>query len=342
MSRMSEFQKLLAARGLDGYVLTKKVDQGFLTGFFLDGYTLLVGRRGAWAYMAEMLVDQCRQATKLCKPEASNNHADSVLGQAKAQKMKKVGFDSANESYALGTLWKKAGFIECPELTRDSRAVKNGAEAAILRKSCKIAADSLRKIQPSIKPGMTELEVKNMLEFEMKRRGATAPSFDIIVGAGANAAKPHHITGSAKIKKNQALLIDFGCVYGNYCSDITRTIFIGDHPTAEFNKVYNIVARSHKAGIEALKAGLTGHAVDKVCRDIIKEAGYGDKFIHGTGHAVGLEIHEYPRVNEPSQAVLREGMAVTIEPGIYLPGKFGVRIEDTVLITAKGREVLTK
>lgn len=339
---MAEFQKLLAAKGLDGYVITKKADQGFLTGYFMNDWALLVGRKGAWAFMAEMLVNQCRETTKACKPFASVNLAESVFKETKAQKMKNVGFDSANESYAAGVKWKNAGFIETPELTRELRVTKNKAELALLRKSCKIAAESLKALMPQVKPGMTELEVCALLEYEMKKRGATGPSFDIIVGAGPNSAKPHHITGNDKVKKNQPLLIDFGCVYGGYCSDITRTFFIGDNPPAEFNKVYNIVARSHKAGIEAARAGMNGQAVDKICRDIIKEAGYGDKFCHGTGHAVGLEIHEYPRVNMVTDVILKEGMAVTIEPGIYLPGKFGVRIEDTVVITNKKCDVLTK
>jgi len=176
-NRLAEFQKLLAAKGLDGYVLTKKVDQGFLTGFYIEGYTLLVGRRGAWAFMSKMFLDQFTNAVKNCKAEAVVKHSDAVIALAKAQKMKKVGFDSASESYALGTIWKKAGFTETPDIMQPLRKTKNAKELAALKKSCKVAANSLRAIQPSIKPGMTELDVKNMLEFEMRRRGATGGAF---------------------------------------------------------------------------------------------------------------------------------------------------------------------
>ncbi|MFA6583087.1 MAG: M24 family metallopeptidase, partial [Elusimicrobiaceae bacterium] len=197
-------------------------------------------------------------------------------------------------------------------------------------------------VKPLIKPGMTELQVKNKLESVMADFGASGPSFDIIVGVGPNAAKPHHVTSLAKVKNNEALLIDFGCVLDNYCSDITRTYFVGNQPTEEFKEVYDIVERAQKAGVKAVREGVLTGAVDKVCRDIITEAGYGDRFIHTTGHGIGIEIHETPRLKVGGIDILHENMAVTVEPGIYLPGKFGVRIEDTVLVTKKGCEILTK
>ena len=152
---------------------------------------------------------------------------------------------------------------------------------------------------------------------------------------------PHHETSERKLKNNEAVLLDYGCVYGHYCSDITRSYFHGK-PTEEYKKVYSIVAASQKAGLAKVRAGVKTRDVDAACRNYISDAGYGQYFIHGTGHGVGLEIHEFPRLNTTFEAVLRAGMAVTVEPGIYLSGKFGVRIEDTVLVTRTGCEILTK
>ncbi len=177
----------------------------------------------------------------------------------------------------------------------------------------------------------------------MRAMGAKGPSFDLIVAFGENGALPHHVTSERKLKDNEPILIDFGCVYKGYCSDITRTFFHGT-PGEEFNKVYNIVKKAHDEGLKALKPGLAAKAADKVCRDIISDEGYGQYFIHSTGHGVGLEIHESPAVSSRAdeKSLLKKGMAVTVEPGIYLLGKFGVRIEDTALITDDGCEVLTR
>jgi len=174
----------------------------------------------------------------------------------------------------------------------------------------------------------------------MGKMGASGPSFDIIIGSGPNSAWPHHATSERVIKNNEPLLLDFGCFYKGYASDMTRTIFIGK-PTDEYKKIYAIVESAHKAGLAAIRCGVSAFDADKACRDIISAAGYGDTYIHGTGHGIGLEIHENPYLNTKSKAVLKAGMAVTVEPGIYLAGKFGVRLEDSVLVTKKGCEILT-
>jgi len=170
--------------------------------------------------------------------------------------------------------------------------------------------------------------------------GAKGPSFNLIIGFGPDSALPHHESSDRPLKNNEAVLIDYGCVYNGYCSDITRTYFHGK-PDVEFKKVYAIVDAAQKAGVKKVKAGARTFDIDKACRDHIADAGYGQYFIHGTGHGVGLEIHESPTLNTKSKETLRAGMAVTVEPGIYLYGKFGVRIEDSVLVKNGGCEILT-
>ncbi|MGC8867628.1 MAG: M24 family metallopeptidase, partial [Elusimicrobiales bacterium] len=165
-------------------------------------------------------------------------------------------------------------------------------------------------------------------------------SFDTIVAFGENSALPHHETSERKLRRNEAVLIDFGCIYHRYCSDMTRTFFYGK-PTEEFLKVYKTVELAQKKGIEAVKEGVLSDEIDKICRQTISEHGYGQYFIHGTGHGVGLDIHEDPTLNPKTSIKLLQGMTITIEPGIYLYGKFGVRIEDTVCVRKDGCEIMT-
>lgn len=340
--RIKDLQGLLKQEKLDAIVVTRNLDVGFLTGYHMDDYLLLVGRSGAWAVMPKMLLEDFKVKAPHVEPVIpESGFEQTVLDLCRKHKLRKVAFDPEYETYVRGTLWKKHGFAEKGGLTGSLRAIKEGEEIDHLRKSCRIAARAFGLVKPRIKTGRTELSVYRELEDIMQGMGAKGPSFNLIVGFGPNSALPHHVTSERRLKDNEAVLLDYGCVYNHYCSDITRTYFHG-RPTEEFRKVYGIVAASQKAGLAAVKAGARAVAVDKACRDVISDAGYGQYFIHGTGHGIGLEIHEFPRLNTKFQAVLRPGMAVTVEPGIYLHGKFGVRIEDSVLVTRKGCEILTK
>ncbi len=338
--RLKEFQSILSKEKLDGYAVTRTLDLGFLTGFHLDGYMMLAGKKGAWAFLPQMLLGHFRQNVNFCPAFASTDAAESLTALSKKKRLSRVGFDPDYEPYKRGMLWKKSGFKEKPGLVENLRETKKGAELEALKKACKIAAKAFAMVAPKIRPGRTELSVALELEHVMQSMGAKGPSFDTIIGAGANAALPHHCTSERRIKRNEAVLIDFGCIYNHYHSDMTRTIFMG-RPDAKFREIYSIVEKSQKAGIAEVRSGAKAFDVDKACRDLITKAGYGKQFIHGTGHGIGLEIHESPRVNTKSKAVLKTGMAVTVEPGIYLPGKFGVRIEDSVLVTDFECEILT-
>lgn len=341
--RISNVQKLLKNKKADGMVVTRVLENAYLTGYSMSGVILLITQAETFAIMPKMLYDDFKAKVPFIKSFAVDKLMDGVLSQIKDLKLKKVVFEPETETYVGGKYWKEHGLEECSELISSLRLIKDEEEIKILRESCQIAAKAYEQLLPFIKTGCTEIFVSRKLEDLMQDMGAKCPSFDLIVAFGENSALPHHVTSERKLKDNEAVLIDFGCIYRGYCSDITRTFFNGT-PDEEFKKVYSIVQHAHDAGLKALKDGLKAKAADAVCRDIISDEGYGQYFIHSTGHGVGLEIHEAPAlsVRADEKYELKAGMAVTIEPGIYLNGKFGIRIEDSALITKKGCEVLTK
>ena len=221
------------------------------------------------------------------------------------------------------------------------RRVKEPAEVARIRAACAIADDALAALLPRLADGPTERDFALDLEVEMRRRGASGNSFDPIVAAGPNGAKPHARPSVRPIEPGELVVIDFGCIVDGYCSDMTRTVSVGD-PGPEARRVWDVVRESQWAGREAVRAGADCAEVDRACRDVIVDAGWGEQFVHGTGHGVGLEIHEEPRVAASARDTLEPGSVVTVEPGVYLPGVGGVRIEDTVVVTPDGADPLTE
>ena len=339
--RIKDLQESLKREKLDAVVVSRRLEQDFLTGYNMDGYTMLVSRHEAWAFLPKMLLDQFRSKVDFVTAVSPDNQLAAVAEKVKEAGLKKTVFEPETENYVRGKFWLGRGFAEKGGLTAGLRAVKRPEEAALIRKSCRIASAAFKIIKPRIKAGRTELSVSRELNDIMRGMGASGPSFDLIIAFGPNSALPHHTSSERRLKKNEAVLIDFGCVYNGYCSDITRTFFYGK-PDPEFKKVYALVDAAQKAGLKTVRAGAKAAAVDKACRAVIADAGYGQYFIHGTGHGIGLEIHEAPWVNSKSKETLKAGMTATVEPGVYLYGKFGVRIEDSVLVTKTGCEILTK
>lgn len=256
--------------------------------------------------------------------------------------LKRVGFDAGKENYMTGSLFKAAGFVEADSFISRLRKVKDEHEAALLRDSCRIAYQTYLYIRPLLQTGVTEFEVAAEMEKFMRMKGASSTSFDTIVAFGENGANPHHVTSRRALKENDAVLMDFGCVYEGYCSDITRCWWHGNEEPAEYTKIWNLVDKARRTGVAAEAPGVAAQKVDAAARAVITDAGYGEYFTHRLGHGVGLEIHEEPCNDQTTRAVLKKGNVVTVEPGIYLPGKFGVRLEDTTLITDTGAEILTK
>lgn len=213
--------------------------------------------------------------------------------------------------------------------------IKTADELLLIMKAESMGDICFEHMLDFIKPGITEIEVSDEIERVLIALGAEGLSFPTIAVSGVNSNQPHGVPSDKKIQEGDFLTMDFGAVYKGYCADMTRTVAIG-YATEEMKKVYDVVLKSQMAGLAAVKAGVKCFDVDKVCRDIIEDAGYGQYYIHGTGHGVGTEVHEPPTLNARSDEYLQENQAVTVEPGIYLPDKFGVRIEDLAIVTSFG------
>ena len=234
-----------------------------------------------------------------------------------------------------GVEWKSVGgSIE------SLREVKDEHELSLIREACKLTSAAFERILGQIKEGVTEKELALALDFDMMSHGASAPSFSTIVAAGANGSLPHAVPGSYKLRKGDMITMDFGARFGNYCADMTRTVALGQ-PSDEMLKVYNIVLEAQKRSQDAVAAGKCCRDIDAIARNYIYENGYEGRFGHGLGHSLGIDIHENPRFNQVCTDILKVGQVMTVEPGIYLPGIGGVRIENSVVVTENGCEALT-
>ena len=344
-TKLAVVRRYMKQHQLDGILITDHLDQLYLTDFFFyaNEAAFLIYPKGVVAFTRSLYVDSFSKFAPFIEVFGEDaNRLQAMMNYAAKLGLRRIGFDASKESYPAGAFLRKCGCVEIESLFTTLRETKNTQELKHLRASNRLAYLTYVYIKPRIKTGMTECEVAAEMERFMRINGAKTTSFFTIVAFGENTANPHHETGNRKLKANDAVLLDFGCVYNNYCSDMTRSWWHGKNEPTEYKKIWKIVDNARKAGIKAAKIGVKCQAVDATCRDMITQAGYGDYFTHGTGHGVGLEVHENPYNNQTSMHVLKEGNVVTVEPGIYLPGKYGVRLEDTVAITKTGAAILTK
>lgn len=345
LAKIACLQDLYRKDGLDGLVVTNNIDQFYILGFyFYAGEAVFLLHEGGLVCITRQLYQAPLQKKY---PFMQVIGLDKQMNAAAVQEaaklgLKRVGFDASKESYVAGSLFKASGFVETDSYISLLRQVKDEEEIKVLRDSCKIAYDTYEYIRPLIKTGMSEFEVAAEMEKFMRIRGASATSFLTIVAFGENTANPHHETSHRKLKDDEAVLLDFGCIYNGYCSDMTRSWWHGDQEPQEYKKIWTITEKAWKAGIAAEKPGMRCQQVDAVARGIITDAGYGPYFTHRLGHGVGLEIHEEPCNDQTTEAVMKKGNVITVEPGIYLPGKFGVRLEETTVVTDTGAEILTR
>lgn len=235
----------------------------------------------------------------------------------------------------------KAKFFIGSGIIENVRIIKDEEEKSNLRKSAHIADEVAGEIIKFIRPGLTERDIKRKIEELFMEKGVQSLAFETIVASGPNSSKPHYNGDSRVIEEQDIIVLDFGCKYNGYCSDISRTVFVGE-PTEEQKKIYDIVVKANTAAESFVKQGVTAEDVDKMARDVIKQAGYGQYFLNRTGHGIGRAVHEGPYIREGNKQVLENGMAFSIEPGIYLPGQYGMRVEDIVLIDNWSGEVLNK
>ena len=338
--RTLELQKKLKEIKKDALIITSLKDIFFITGFHQDRTILLLTKDKLYSFIPKMFYDHFKETTPWADLIIYENPYDEIAKTIKELKLKDFFFDPSVTFYNEAKKFLEIGAKEYDGFIKEFRMVKKLEEFENIKKSCQIAAKAFKMIKPKIKEGVKEIEIARELEYTMQKLGAQTRSFETIIAFGSNSALPHHETSERKLRKNEVVLMDFGCIYKRYCSDITRTFFYGK-PNEEFLKVYSIVEKAQKKAISFAKEGVLSNEIDRVARDTISENGYGQYFTHGTGHGVGLEIHEEPYINTRSSVKLKKGMTITIEPGIYLYGKFGVRIEDTICITKNKPLILT-
>lgn len=319
---------------------------------YLCGFTGTSGMIVATKSSAYFLTDfrYQEQATQQVGPEYSVVIVEAKLWDdaariIKDKKVSRVGFEAENITVAtleeITELLQPATPVSTRGVVQNQRLYKDQDELAIIRRAVQIADKSLETVCGMMKPGMTEQEIADALFAEMKRRGASGNSFETIVASGKRGALPHGVASNKKLRAGEMVTIDMGAVLDGYCSDLTRTVCLGK-PTARQQEIYEIVWEAQTAAAAALRPGMTGKEADAVARQIITDVGYGDAFGHGLGHGVGMQIHESPRLSRFYDGKLEPGMVVTCEPGIYLAGWGGVRIEDMLVMTEDGAEILSR
>ena len=346
MNHLKQIAARLPEYGLDAMLLNSEPGEYYAVGFHGEG-NVVVTAQGCFYFTDSRYIEAANHlitGAEIAMTGRSRNYRAMVQEVDDRSRIRKLGFEEGYLSEADDNLWKEgltAELVPAQKLVDALRAAKDDGEIALMTKAQEITDRAFSEILKFIQPGMTEQEIAAKLQYDMLRFGAEKMSFDPIVVSGPNGSLPHGIPSAKQVQQGEFITMDFGCKYGGYCSDMTRTVALGE-PTGEMRKVYQTVLEAQLAGIAVTKAGVPGKSIDAAARKVIEDAGYGEYFGHGYGHSLGIEIHESPNANTREETLLPVGAVVSAEPGIYLPGKFGVRIEDVTVLTADGCMVLTK
>ena len=332
---------------LDAILLTSEANCYYATGFMGEGIAL-VTRRGSWYFTdsryteaADKAIGDAAVIREVSREKPFSALINEALAEAGAEK---AGFEDQRMTVAEHAVYSEklhCTLTPASALMTELRGSKDEEELSCMIAAQRIAEGALAQILKEIRPGMTEKEIAARLNYLMVSAGAEKTSFDTIVASGPNGSMPHAVPGMRKVREGDFITMDFGCVYKGYCSDMTRTVALG-RPSDEMRNVYDIVLQAQLAGIAAAKAGVTGAAIDGAARKVIQDAGYGSCFGHSFGHSLGIDIHEAPNAAPGNDKPMPDGAVVSAEPGIYLPGKFGVRIEDVMILRPDGAQVITK
>lgn len=345
-ARTESLAALLAQSGLDLLLVTGLADIRYLTGFSGANAICLVGAKYSLFITDFRYREQARtQVTEYEVIVGEQDLTSKVAGRAADQDASKVGFDPEGLSYSMYVKLREAlpdgiELVDAGSPVKELRAVKDSGEVEKIKRAAALATSSFEKVMDSGIVGLSERDVAWRLESAIREGGAQALPFTPIVAASQNGALPHAQPRDEKIEEDTLVVIDWGCVYHGYCSDCTRTVATGEI-TSEMETVYETVKIAQREALRSVAPSTPCKDVDETARRVITSAGYGENFGHGTGHGVGLEVHERPRLARDVAGELECGNVVTIEPGIYIPGCFGVRIEDLVLVTEDGSEILT-
>ncbi|NYS48746.1 aminopeptidase P family protein [Streptococcus danieliae] len=345
MKRLEKLQAELVARGLDGFLVNNLTNIYYLTGFSGSNATLFVEPEAVtfftdsrYTLAAKAILDPAIDFVE------TRAELAEVAGIVQDRGLKRIGFEPNVPYYYYQELTKRLADQELvaeASVVEGLRLIKDESEIAIIQEACKISDQAFIDALEFIKIGQTELEIATFLDFRMRELGASGLSFDSIVASGPNSAMPHAHPGQRQLEAGDTLTLDFGCVFQHYASDMTRTIYL-DHVQDEQAALHQLVLDANQAVIAQATAGMLLTDFDQAARSLIDQAGYGPAFSHSIGHGMGLEVHEEPFFRAGSEDRLQSGMVVTDEPGIYLDGKYGLRIEDDLWIQEEGCQVLTK
>ena len=347
-ARQDRLRKALRGSNAEALLVTNETNVRYLSGFTGDSSYLLITPDSCQiisdSRFEEQIQEECPGLSALIRTQKMRM-VDAVAEAVRKSGKKVIGFESTHVAFSLWETLRDAGgsieWVPTDGLVEGLRAIKDAGEIGEIRKAVRLAERAFQHVTTGLTPAMTELEVAHALEAAIRRFGGVGVSFPSIVAVGDRGALPHYRPAAKVLAESNQLLIDWGAAgSGGYVSDLTRTFAIGK-VSAKFEKIHGVVNRARQAAIEAIRPGIAASEVDGIARRIIEEAGFGPRFGHGLGHGIGLEVHEAIRVNSISTDTLAAGMVITIEPGIYVPGWGGVRIEDDVLVTRDGYDVLS-
>ncbi len=344
--RMERLRSLIAAQGLDCLVISQPENRRYMSGFTGSAGLLVISAEQALIVVDFRYYTQsARQAPAFTLCPITTRAEDALAAALKQFGWQKVGIEAQDITLETFEAMRAAAgdvdWVLTKGLVESLRQNKDESELALLREAIRISDEAMQDMWAWLKPGVTERDVAWHLEVYMRTHGAEALSFTTIVGSGANSALPHAVTSDRPIAVGDPVVVDMGALYQGYHADLTRSFCVHE-ASDEYLRIWNLVLEAQLAVERTLRPGMTGFETDKIARDMIYRAGYEGKFGHGLGHSVGLAIHEYPRASSLSQEVFTEGVVLTVEPGVYLPDWGGVRIEDVVVLTPAGCDVLTE
>ncbi|MBL7998154.1 MAG: aminopeptidase P family protein [Candidatus Kapabacteria bacterium] len=347
-SRIRDIRTAMAEAGLDAYMVTHLPTIRYITNFSGSNATLIITKRAVHFFTDDRYTEQIK--AELFPLDGLKTAIErDVFGYITKKKLLKDGSQLGYESNVLSVDMKKSiakqlkgvKLTDAPNLARNTTIVKSATEIAHIKKAADIAAQAYDYILGFVKPGMRELDAAIELSYQARKFGSEGDAFETIFVAGEHGAFPHGRAGTRKLKKGDVITLDFGCKWNGFNSDMTRVFSIGK-PSSEAMKAWDVVTEAHKRAIESISAGMSAKTLDLTARDIITNAGYGKYFGHSLGHGLGIEVHEMPGVSHRNEkGVIPEGCVITIEPGIYVPGEFGMRLEDDIHVTADGPVYLT-
>jgi Xaa-Pro aminopeptidase len=344
--RLKRIRQALDSAGANALLETHLPNVYYLSGFTGDSGALLVEPSSVTLFTDGRFTTQAREEAPGIRVQIHRRSLlEAIGGHLRRKKRIRVAMAPSRLSLAGWTLLKKGAgkdvrWTPIESLVENLRAVKEASEISRIREAAHVGSEVMEEIIPLVRPGATELEIAAEIGFRMRRKGASGESFDAIVAAGARSALPHARPTTRRIGKNELVVLDLGAILRHYCSDLTRTVYVG-RASSRIRNWYQAVLEAQNAARDALKNGVTAGAVDAAARGVLQRKGLGRYFVHSTGHGIGLEIHEDPRIARGQKRVLKTGNVVTLEPGVYVEGVGGIRIEDDAVVMPHGNEIIT-